>query len=172
MVVPWLYQHADDLADYFLFLNIGIRVAEFSMDGKYSIEPFLNYTQGIGSNNLDDFTICLRFYVNYLKPLDTYPLSYTTFLEDNSLTMRLSITTTNSAKTEESKKLTLVICKYVELQQGCGIYQQNHLKIHQEWHHVCFTLSTARLNSSTILSETKLYYDGKMVHLGKKPLYI
>ena len=86
--------------------------------------------------------------------------------------MRLSITTTNSAKTEESKKLTLVICKYVELQQGCGIYQQNHLKIHQEWHHVCFTLSTARLNSSTILSETKLYYDGKMVHLGKKPLYI
>ena len=84
------------------------------MDGKYSIEPFLNYTQGIGSNNLDDFTICLRFYVNYLKPLDTYPLSYTTFLEDNSLTMRLSITTTNSAKSEESKKLTLVICKYVE----------------------------------------------------------
>ena len=136
------------------------------MDGKYSIEPFLNYTQGIGSNNLDDFTICLRFYVNYLKPLDTYPLSYTTFLEDNSLTMRISITTTDSAKTEESKKLTLVICKYVELQQGCGIYQQNHLKIHQEWHHVCFTLSTARLNSSTILSETKLYYDGKMVHLG------
>ena len=172
MVVPWLYQHADDLADYFLFLNIGIRVAEFSMDGKYSIEPFLNYTQGIGSNNLDDFTICLRFYVNYLKPLDTYPLSYTTFLEDNSLTMRLSITTTDSEKTEESKKLTLVICKYVELQQGCGIYQQNHLKIHQEWHHVCFTLSTARLNSSTILSETKLYYDGKMVHLGKNPLYI
>ena len=136
------------------------------MDGKYSIEPFLNYTQGIGSNNLDDFTICLRFYVNYLKPLDTYPLSYTTFLEDNSLTMQISITTTDSAKTEESKKLTLVICKYVELQQGCGIYQQNHLKIHQEWHHVCFTLSTARLNSSTVLSETKLYHDGKMVHLG------
>ena len=52
------------------------------MDGQYSIEPYLNHTQGIGPNDLTDFTFCLRFNVNYLKP------KFSTLLSLKSLAIR------------------------------------------------------------------------------------
>ena len=74
------------------------------MDGQYTIDTYLNNTEGIGQNNLTDFTLCLRFYINNLKPASTSLLSYSNFLDDNALTVEIRKT---------SKQIyTLVICKY------------------------------------------------------------
>ena len=66
---------------------LGIPVAEFAMDGVYTLKPYINHTLGIGPNNLTDFTFCLRFKVNYLKPIVSYMISYTSLTADNTLTL-------------------------------------------------------------------------------------
>ena len=81
-----------------------IRVAELAMDGRHTIEPFLNHTLGIGPKNLTDFTLCLRFNVNFLKPMVSVVLSYSTFLSDNALNFELY--------TPSSGGLELFACKY------------------------------------------------------------
>ena len=67
----------------------GIPVAEMEMDGQYTIDSYLNHTEGIGQSNLTDFTICLRFNVNYLKPSYSSMLSYSTYLSDDALEIGL-----------------------------------------------------------------------------------
>ena len=63
---------------------LGISVVELSMDGHHTIDSYLNHTEGIGPNNLTDFTVCMRFNVNFLKPKVSSLLSYSTFLSDNA----------------------------------------------------------------------------------------
>ena len=85
-------------------LDLGIPVAELSMDGQYTIDTYLNHTEGIGPNNLTDFTLCLRFYINTLKPFTTSLLSYSNFLDDNALAVDIR---------KISKQIfVLIICKY------------------------------------------------------------
>ena len=60
-----------------------------AMDGQYTIDSYLNHTEGIGPNNLTDFTVCLRFNVNYLKPHYSSMLSYSTYLSDDALEIGL-----------------------------------------------------------------------------------
>ena len=113
---------------FFDFLT-GIPVAEFSMNGRYYIDPdteevqfeYLNHTLGIGSQNLTDFTVCLRFNVNYLKSITSFPLSYTSSLSDNSLTVRFRIIKDDFG----SYKLNLKVCKYQYITKECGIYEQD-----------------------------------------------
>ena len=81
-----------------------IRVAELAMDGHHTIEPYLNHTLGIGPKNLTDFTVCLRFNVNFLKPTVNAVLSYSTFLSDNALNFDLY--------RPSSGGLELFACKY------------------------------------------------------------
>ena len=56
-----------------------------AIDGRHTIDSYLNHTEGIGPNNLTDFSVCLRFNVNYLKPEVSPLLSYSTYLSDNTL---------------------------------------------------------------------------------------
>ena len=85
-------------------LDLGIPVAELSMDGQCTIDTYLNHTEGIGSNNLTDFTLCLRFYINTLKPFTTSLLSYSNFIDDNALVVEFR---------KISKQIfVLIICKY------------------------------------------------------------
>ena len=85
-------------------LDLGIPVAELSMDGQYTIDTYLNHTEGIGPNNLTDFTLCLRFYINYLKPSTVSLLSYSNFMDDNALLLKFK---------KISKQIyLLIICKY------------------------------------------------------------
>ena len=94
-------------------LDLGIPVAELSLDGHYTIDTYLNHTEGIGPNNLTDFTLCLRFYINYLKPSTTSLLSYSNFLDDNALTVEIRKT---------SKRIyTMVICKYGHSQVSASL---------------------------------------------------
>ena len=97
----------------------GIRVAELAMDGRHSIEPYINYTIGIGPKNLTDFTLCLRFNVNFLRPIVSSVLSYSTFLSDNALNFEIYRTSSGG--------LELWACKYSKISQVC-IVQYNKLK--------------------------------------------
>ena len=71
--------------DDLYLIYIGIQVAELAIDGQHTIDSYLNHTEGIGPNNLTDFSFCLRFNVNYLKPEISTLLSYSTFISDNTL---------------------------------------------------------------------------------------
>ena len=74
------------------------------MDGRYTVDTYLNHTKGIGTDNLTDFTLCLRFYINNLKPYLTSLLSYSNYLHDDALTVEIR-------KTSE-RIYFLFICKY------------------------------------------------------------
>ena len=84
-----------------------IRVAELAMDGRHTIETYLNHTLGIGPKNLTDFTVCLRFNVNFLKPTVNAVLSYSTFLSDNALNFDLY--------RPSSGGLELLVSKYLKM---------------------------------------------------------
>ena len=84
-----------------------IRVAELAMDGRHTIETYLNHTLGIGPKNLIDFTVCLRFNVNFLKPTVNAVLSYSTFLSDNALNFDLY--------RPSSGGLELLVSKYLKM---------------------------------------------------------
>ena len=128
------------------------------MDGQYSIEPYLNYTQGIGPNDLTDFTFCLRFNVNYLKPKFSTLLSYSTALSDNSFLVDLWM---------RSKTVILSLKKYPKHNQGRAFYKtHNQRKFHNEWHHACMSLKTEELESDKIKVSTKLYFDGHLQEEG------
>ena len=86
-----------------------IRVAELAMDGRHTIETYLNHTRGIGPKNLTDFTVCLRFNLNFLKPMVSVLLSYSTFLSDNALNFDLY--------RPSSGGLELYVCKYYKIKQ-------------------------------------------------------
>ena len=98
-------------------------MAELALDGRYTTETYINHTLGIGPNNLDDFTLCLRFFVYFLKSANSGLLSYSTSFDDNSLNVEL----VKSAQT-----LLLFICKYIKLDQGCGYYKTNEHQIIDE----------------------------------------
>ena len=87
---------------------LGIQIAEFSMHGRHNIDSFLNHTAGIGPKNLTDFTLCLRFNINFLKPIYNALVSYSTFLEDNAINFEVK---------EDSGQLLLYICKYIKRNQ-------------------------------------------------------
>ena len=80
-----------------------------ALDGRHTTDFYLNNTEGIGPNNLTDFTICLRFNVNFLKPISTGILSYSTFLEDNALNVEVI--------KQSGGTLLIYICKYIKRDQ-------------------------------------------------------
>ena len=88
---------------------IGIRVAEFSLHGRHATDSYLNHTDGIGPNNLTDFTLCLRFNVNFLKPTTSSLLSYSTFLEDNAINVEVL--------KQSGGSLLFYVCKYLKREQ-------------------------------------------------------
>ena len=47
------------------------------------------------------------------------------------------------------------------------MFQTSNVKIHQEWHHICFTLKTVDMNSDGMHVYTKLYLDGSEIDQGK-----
>ena len=95
-----------------------IRVAELAMDGRHTIETYLNHTLGIGPKNLTNFTVCLRFNLNFLKPMVSVLLSYSTFLSDNALNFDLY--------RPSSGGLELYVCKYYKIKQ-VGLHTFNSL---------------------------------------------
>ena len=138
----------------------GIAVAELSMDGHYNIDSYLNHTSGIGIENLDDFTICLRFNVNFLKQTSSSLVSYSTSTSDNSINFYIDYISGGS--------LLLYICKYYDRNQGCGYYRSDDRRIlHEEWHHTCLTLKTEEMDSNRYRVSTKLYFDGNLAEKGR-----
>ena len=60
-------------------------MAEFQIDGLFTVDHFLNHTGGIGSENLTSFTLCMRLNINFLRGRMSHPLSYTSDFSDNTL---------------------------------------------------------------------------------------
>ena len=139
-------------------------MAELNLDDPYTVEDYLYNTKAIGLKNLTDFTVCLRFNVNYLKPILSTMLSYATFYSDNSLIADLTITP------NERLQLTFGSILYGELKVHRIeiLPETSNLKIHNEWHHTCFSTKTEELDSETIQITSKIYYDGTELTWGKK----
>ena len=107
---------------YLYLIHLGIQVAELAIDGQHTIDSYLNHTEGIGPNNLTDFSFCMRFNVNYLKPEISTLLSYSTFISDNTLFIVLM---------KESGGSLLLLCRKCH---NCKLEQVRN----KFWH--CFTI--------------------------------
>ena len=85
------------------------------MDGVYTKEPHLNHTLGIGSENITDLTLCLRFNVNFLKGITSYLISYSNIITDNSLVFEIQYGKSTTSK------LFINTCKYGYITKGTGL---------------------------------------------------
>ena len=140
---------------------IGIRVAEFSLHGGHTTDTYLNHTEGIGPNNLTDFTICLRFNINFLKPTTSSLLSYSTFLEDNALNVELL--------KQSGGYLLFYVCKYIKREQVSTTSSITKLKKNENikqplcinWNifSLCFCLIPQGRNLCTVANYSLKYYN-------------
>ena len=118
------------------------------------------YSSGLGSEDLNTFSICLRFNVEFLRPEFTEILSYSTYIHDNSLSSWLWFQTDN--------KLIFQFCKYYNYNRFsiCSQFIMKSLKIHDHWHHACWLFNTNQIDSDPIKVSTKLFFNGKEVDQG------
>ena len=120
----------------------------------------MQYSYGLGSEELNTFTMCLRFNVEFLRPELTEILSYSTFISDNSLEAYLI---------EVNKELSIGFSKYWGLDgitKICSIYPVESVQIHNQWHHVCWLVNTEGIDSDEIKVTTKIFFDGREANKG------
>ena len=68
---------------------MGMKVAEFQMDGLYSDKTYMNYTKRIFGieSDIKELTSCQRINLNYLRGDMTTAVVFSTAVEDNALTI-------------------------------------------------------------------------------------
>ena len=133
-------------------------MAEFQMDGLFTEETYLNHSIGIGQNNLTEFTVCLRFNLNYLRGFYTTFLHYSSWFDDNSLV--IDVTWFHG----KHGPLRLNIGKYYfKIGKENLFYDFDSLNIHQQWFHLCYT---NKQDWNTYQVETNLYLNGEWVKNG------
>lgn len=136
-------------------------MVEIAKDGQYSVKESVKYRYGLGSEELNTFTSCFRVAVKFLRPEFTTILSYSSFLHDNTFL---------AAFNKNYNILNILFCKY---HQGslpktvCSKKPMKSLRIHDQWHHFCWTFETTGINSDQIKVSTKLFHDGQEVNQGK-----
>ena len=148
------------------FCKLGIPIAEIALHGQYSVKENLVYTDGLGSEDLDAFTICSRFNVQFLRPTAAHILSYSTFIHANSLISWLKI--------YSDGKLAFIICKYLGFNKVTGVCSKKSFKsvrIHDQWHHFCWLFNVNGIDSDQIKVSTNLYFDGKEETQGTIPSF-
>ena len=129
------------------------------MNGLFSTDPYMNHTKGIGKKDLNEFTLCQRFNVNFFRGISSYPLSYANIHSDNAVNIQI--------ERNRKKKISFYISKY-RYKYGIEVlkYDLKYLKIHQEWHHICTTFEYNRVNSNLMQSTITLFHNGKKVAKG------
>ena len=101
------------------------------MDGSYNLDSVLKHKDGIGPNNLTDFTLCLRFNLNYLQHKYVGLFSYATYLDEDTLTVGFDI---------KPNSLHLCAWKYwTVLKQGVKCKKMDNFRVLNEWHHICWS---------------------------------
>ena len=141
----------------------GIPVAEFQMDGFFTLESFLKHSGGIGQNNLTDFTLCMRHNINFLRGLTSHSLSYTSHIDDNTLMVWFE-----KSETDLLAPIVLSVCKYPFRSNDaneCNLYFIG-IKPHHQWHHFCFIITSKETIKGMIESTMILIYDGIFVKEG------
>ena len=121
----------------------------------------MQFSYGLGSGVLNTLTICLRFNVEFLRPEYTTIFSYTTFISDNTLGTYLSL--------QSGSQISISFCKY----WGKGVHKicskktiMESVKIHDQWHHACWSVNTEGIESDEITVLKKLFFDGKEISQG------
>ena len=140
--------------------ELGIPVAGIAINGQYNISENMQYTNGLGPEDFDTFTVCLRFYVEYLRPEYTIILSYSTFKSDNTIGVWLVL--------ESDGELKFGFCKYWGLSLAASFcnYVPVSFKIQNKWHHACWLVKTDSTNSNPVKVSTKIFFDGKEGYQG------
>ena len=140
--------------------ELGITIAEIAIDGQYDINENMQYTHGLGSENLNTFTVCYRFNFEFLRPEYTIILSYSTFKSDNTIGSWLLL--------ESDGKLKLGFCKYWGLSLAASFcnYVPMSFKIQNKWHHACWTVKTDSTDTNPVKVTAKIFFDGKESYQG------
>ena len=120
----------------------------------------MEYTKGLGSEDINTFSVCVRFNVEYLLPRTSSIFTYSTFIYDNALELRLY---------RKEGKLSLRFCRSLGAsgtEEVCNTKIFKSIHLHNDWHHTCWLLSTDGIDSEKIKLSTKLFFDGKEVNQG------
>ena len=155
-----------------LVSKLGIPVAQIGIDGQYNVKENMQYTYGLGSEDLNTFSVCVRFNVEFLRPHLSTIFSYSTFISDNTLDFKLKLH-------NEHDEITLEFCKYKDSGLRIGIKHicsekkfkpiTNFINYHNTWHHACWLFNTDGIDSEKIKLTTKLFFDGNEENQGDIP---
>ena len=63
-----------------------IKVVSFQENGVFSTQTFMKHKNGIGSENVTDWTLCLRINLNHFRGHYNHFFSYVNVLFDDALT--------------------------------------------------------------------------------------
>ena len=90
-------------------------------------------------------------------------MHYSSFIHDNSLEAYISL--------QSETKLYFGFCKYMGLNPDdntiCSEMKLKSFRIHNQWHHACWSFKTSEIGLDQIEISTKLFYDGINVNQGK-----
>ena len=139
---------------------LGIPIAEISTDGQYNAKDYLQYSNGLGSKDLNSFSICIRFNVEFLRPRVTSLISYSTFISDNTIASWLWFL---------DGKLSILFCTYwgaSGVKTVCSEKTFKDISLHNHWHHFCWIFHADGIDSEKIKISTKLFFDGTEVNQG------
>ena len=129
-------------------------VAEFQMDGLFSDETYLNHS-GLGSKNLSELTYCLRYNMNFLRAPETCLISYSTHIDDNTISVWIDEVDDLQAP------LRIKFCKY-DSSDVCYLTQEIEVKPHLVWHHLCIIMNSHLSDDgNSMVWHMTLYFDGK-----------
>ena len=126
------------------------------MDGIFTEKTFLEHTDGIGPKDLTNFTLCMRFNINFLRGPFTHPFSYASNADDNAIIVWFEKKTNNLLAPIE-----LATCKYPYVsnrEAECNFYPIG-LKPHHQWHHFCFILTSHEFDHGNMESDMSLIFD-------------
>ena len=136
-------------------------MAEFQMDGLFSVDTFLNHS-GLGSQNLHELTYCLRYNMNFHRAPTMCLFSYSTHLDDNTVSVWIE------QQTDILAPIKILFCKLDLGSDLCYLQHELELKPHQIWHHLCITMTSyATDNGNSMVWNMTLYFDGKQANTGK-----
>ena len=125
-----------------------LRIVSFQEDGYSSSESFLNHSLGIGPDDLVDFTVCLRFNLNFLRGREQFFLAYANDLSEDALT--------GSIIQDDRKPMRLQLC--IDTKKKICLNHQLQEDIFQQWHHICLLLKKTEEGQSLL----QFYYDGSL----------
>ena len=127
-------------------------MVSFQENGLFSATSYMNHTDGIGARDLEEFTVCVRLRIFYLRGRESNFMSYANRVFDEALTGAFF-------QLNHETPLKIRFCMAADPKKLC-LYSVPEEFSFNKWHQVCYAMS--KRSASAYQAVGKLYVDGNL----------